>query len=216
MPYKAVIFDLDGTLLNTLEDIGLSMNRVLEKNGYPVHKLNDYRYFVGEGAKVLVEKVLPDIAATTENVALVFKDFETDYSVNWKDRTKPYPGIMDLLSELKSRDIKIAILSNKIHEITIESVSHFFPRNLFEVVLGQRDQVPKKPDPTGAFEIAAALDIPVSDFVYVGDTAIDMKTANAAAMYPVGVLWGFRPESELSANGAGMLIDNPMMLLSLF
>lgn len=215
MPYRAVLFDMDGTLLNTLTDIAKSTNRVLAERDYPQHPEADYKYFVGEGARKLITDVLPNNALTDQNINECLQAFEADYSVNWKTNTRPYNGIETLLNELTTAGMKMTILSNKPHHITMECVTEMLAQWKFEVVFGQRDHISPKPDPTAALEIADILDIPPSEFLYLGDTKIDMATANSAGMYAVGAVWGFRPRQELIDSGAKTIIDKPEELLDL-
>ncbi len=215
MRYKAVLFDLDGTLLDTLEDLGNAVNRVLARKGFPTHELDSYRYSVGDGAAMLVKRALPKEKRTDNIVHSCLEAFLEDYGQNWNVKTKPYDGIPAMLDALTSREIKMTVLSNKPHEFTKRCVEHLLPNWNFDVVFGKRDVVPGKPDPTGALEIAECLNIPPSEFLYLGDTAVDMKTSTAAGMFPVGALWGFRPAKELQDNGAQVLIARPLEILNL-
>jgi len=215
MPYKAVLFDMDGTLLDTLTDIAESTNRILAERGLPQHPVADYRYFVGEGARKLIDDVLPEDAKTEQTINDCLQAFEADYALNWKNNTAPYEGIESLLDTLSNTGIKLSILSNKPHHITTDCVSQMLGKWEFEVVFGQREDVPKKPDPAGALEIASIMKIPPEEFLYMGDTKIDMITANGAGMHPVGVTWGFRPREELVTAGAKTIIDKPEELLDL-
>lgn len=216
MIYKAVIFDLDGTLLNTLEDIAFAVNRVLAKRGFPIHDLDKYRYFVGEGALVLITRALPEEDRNKDLIQDVIKDFREDYYQNWAIRTRPYEGIPELLDGLTKKGIGMAVLSNKPHEMAQRCVIRFFSGWDFKRVLGQRDAVQLKPHPGGAIEIAKGLNISPEAFIYVGDTAIDMQTARSAGMFPVGVLWGFRPREELMESGARMVAEKPIDVLDIF
>ncbi|GJQ59110.1 MAG: HAD family hydrolase [Candidatus Scalindua sp. AMX11] len=214
-PYNAVIFDLDGTLLNTLEDLANSMNRVLGQNGFPTHQTDAYRYFVGDGALELVNRALP-IEKRIDSIATqCLEDFRTDYRENWKIKTAPYEGVPEMLDALKMRKVKMAILSNKPHEHTKRCVTELLPQWDFSIVLGQRNGIPRKPDPIGAFEVAEHMNIPPSEFIYLGDTDIDMKTSVTAGMFPVGALWGFRTAEELQESGAQALISHPLEILPL-
>ncbi len=216
MSYKAIIFDLDGTLLNTLDDIGYCANQILLEKGFPVHKMDSYRFFVGEGVAMLFRKALPEHQRNEDNIQVCIKEFTEIYGQ--QDRSTKvtiYNGIDTLLDRLTKNSVKTAILSNKPHELTIKSVTDFLSQWEFDLVLGQRNKIPRKPDPAGAIEIARHLEILPSEFLYLGDTAIDMKTAVSADMFPVGALWGFREKEELLENGAKVLIDHPMALLDL-
>ena len=212
--FEAVIFDLDGTLLDTLEDLAAAANRMLVSNGYPPHPIDAYRHFVGDGAAMLVRRALPPVVRSKEAEEKCLAAFLDDYRQNWQDRTRPYPGITDMLDELKKRGIRMAVLSNKPHEMTVRCIARYFNSWFFETVLGQRPQVPKKPDPAGALEVARHMNLPTSAFLYIGDTAIDMQTARAASMFPVGVRWGFRSAGELKKSGARMLINHPLEIMT--
>ncbi len=211
--YKAVIFDLDGTLLDTLADLAAAANRMLAAKGYPVHPVDAYRHFVGAGAAALVHRALPPAARQAETETECVAAFLEDYRQRWRDRTRLYPGIPALLDALTARGIRLSILSNKPHEITVQCADHFLEQWHFETVLGQRAGVPKKPDPAGALETAQRLGLPPQAFFYLGDTGIDMQTARAAGMLAVGVRWGFRPVDELAAGGARIMIAHPLDLI---
>lgn len=211
---KAIIFDLDGTLLDTIEDLAAAVNRVLALKGFPVHRTDAYRHFVGDGADMLIHRALPPQMRTPELEKECLALYQEDYGQNWQDRTRPYPGIDAMLEALTARKIRLAILSNKSHAMTVQCVTHFLGQWPFDIVLGQRPQVPLKPDPAGALEVAEYMGLPPSAFLFMGDTAIDMKTARAAGMFPVGVRWGFRSAAELAESGAGLLITTPLEVLT--
>ena len=215
LKYKAIIFDLDGTLIDSLEDIADSMNIVLKKNGYPPHSYDDYRYLVGSGARKLVASAIPEERRENDIVNECLKLFKEIYNKNWHVKTRPYPGITGMLYRIAKLGIKTSVLSNKPDDFTKRCVKKFLPDILFEIVLGMRDNIPPKPDPAAALEIAAELEISPEKFLYIGDTAIDMKTANSAGMSAVGVLWGFRSREELLENGAKALVGNPMEILEI-
>ncbi len=215
MPYKAILFDVDGTLLNTLEDLSDSVNRVLAGKGFATHKLDAYRYFIGDGSAMLITRALPEEKRNDDTIRSCTEMFIEDYGRNWNVRTKPYDGVTEMLDALMARGLKIAALSNKPHEFTKRCVNDLLPNWTFEVVLGYRDAVPLKPDPASALEVAKRLNIPPVDFLFLGDSAVDMKTAIAAGMYPVGVLWGYRSIEELQENGAQALIERPLEILNL-
>jgi phosphoglycolate phosphatase len=208
-----VIFDLDGTLVDSLEDLADSMNAVLSRSEFPQHPPEAYKYFIGDGVEMLVWRALPadrrDEAAVPEYVAAM----RAEYATRWANKTRPYPEIPELLDELASREVRTAILTNKPHEPTLAMVALLLGRWRFDVVLGARASVPKKPDPAGALEVAQRMDLDPALFLYVGDTAIDMLTARAAGMRPIGALWGFRTADELEAAGAEVLIERPLQLL---
>jgi len=215
MSFHAVIFDLDGTLLDTLEDLADSVNRTLAANGFPTHPLDAYRYFVGDGSEMLITRALPSGHQNPETIAKCFEAFRNDYRQYWKVKTRPFEGIPEMLQQLTKLGVKMAILSNKPHEFTRQCVAELLTAWRFEPILGQRETVPLKPDPTGALEIAHLLDRPASDFLYLGDSGVDMQTATAAGMFPVGACWGFRTASELQQNGAKVLIEKPTQLIDL-
>jgi phosphoglycolate phosphatase len=215
MTYKAVIFDLDGTLLDTLEDLGNAGNRVLTARGFPTHEIDAYRYFIGDGATTLITRALPEEKRSDEIISTCLEEYRQDYSRNWNVNTKPYDGVEEMLDALVAHGFKLAILSNKPHEFTKQCVTGFLSKWTFDAVFGQRDPIPRKPDPAGALKIAGELKTAPSDFLYLGDTAIDMKTAIAANMFPVGALWGFRSAEELQQNGAQVLLKRPMDIMNI-
>jgi phosphoglycolate phosphatase len=211
--WKAVIFDLDGTLLDTLSDLSDAMNRVLHQMGFATHSTGEYRRFVGNGALMLVKRALPQESHDEELVRSCLTAFLRDYGMNWMIRTRPYDGVSEMLDTLVESGFRMAILSNKPDEITKISVRELLSKWTFDAVIGQRDGVPLKPEPTGALEIAELLHIQPSECVYLGDSPVDMETAIAAGMLPVGVLWGFRSQEELLEGGARVLIREPTELL---
>ncbi len=213
--YRAVVFDLDGTLLDTLQDIASSANRVLGRFGFPQHQLEAYKYFVGDGREALASRILPSSHRDATTVAKVLAGIDSEYGEHWADTTRPYEGITELLQALTVRGIKMTVLSNKPDDSTKLMVSRMLPHWRFELVLGVRPSVPKKPDPAAALEIAERLKIVPSEFLYLGDTDTDMKTAKAAGMCAIGVLWGFRTADELLTSGAKSLICNPLDLLKI-
>ncbi len=216
MKFKAVIFDLDGTLLDTLEDLADSMNSVLEIMGFTQHTINDYKVFVGKGLLNLVTQALPPESRTEENINSSFTRMLKVYGSRWDVKTHPYKGIEELLDELTARKISIAILSNKVNAITQSIVEKYFGRWKFEAVFGERDGVPRKPDPAALFEIAEIMKIRNNEILCLGDSGSDITAAINAGMYPVGALWGFRTAGELLANGAAKVISEPGELVKLF
>jgi len=216
MTYKAVLFDLDGTLLNTLDDLGDSMNAVLATRGYPTHPISSFTGFVGDGVENLVRRALPAAASADHAlVAEVVPLMRAEYARRWKDKTRPYDGIPEMLEALASRGLRLTVLSNKPHPATVEVVGHFFPSGRFDAVLGARPGVPIKPDAGAARDVARQLGIPPQEFLYLGDTNTDMQTARAADMYAVGALWGFRTADELLECGAQVLVSHPHDLVTL-
>ena len=213
--YRAVLFDLDGTLLNTLRDIADSVNAVLVRSGFPQHPVDAYRYFVGDGVENLARRVLPPERRDPETVARTRAAIDTEYTQHEADTTRPYPGVPELLSALTGRRVKMAVLSNKPNHSVQSTVAALLGGWHFDVVFGARPSVPIKPDPSGALEVARLLGLRPADFLYLGDTGTDMKTAVAAGMYPVGALWGFRTADELLAAGAKELVQYPTGLLKL-
>ena len=214
MKFKAVLFDLDGTLVDSLADLGDSTNLVLERMGLPPHQPDAYRYFVGEGIRVLATRALPQEMRTEEMIdrctELVIETYNQRLLVN----TRPYAGIPDLLEGLYSAGLKLAILSNKLETQTRNITAALLSSWPFDPIRGNRPPVPKKPDPTAALEVASDLGLPPEDILYLGDTAIDMRTATSAGMYAMGVLWGFRPAEELIQGGARSLLAHPADLLA--
>ena len=207
-----VIFDLDGTLLNTLDDIGDSMNRVLAYHGLPTHPPDAFRFLVGEGSGRLVEKAIPPAEAHRQKALLC--DFIEDYSHNWNHKTHIYPGISEMLDQLKP-NYNLCVLSNKPDKFTKACVSHYFPPDHFAVVRGHVEGFPRKPDPHGVYEISKLLNKPVNDFVFMGDTKYDVQTAKGVGIPCVGVTWGFRPQSELEEYGVDYVIHHPSELHSI-
>jgi phosphoglycolate phosphatase len=238
MPFQAVLFDLDGTLLNTLDDLADSMNAVLARHGLPQHGLQAYKYYVGDGMPQLVRRAVPQPepragataslpcavaapdrlvsvpAVSEECIAQFIAEMRAEYSRRWRLKTRPYDGIPELLDALAARGIKLAVLSNKPDEMTRLTVRGLLPRWRFDAVRGERAGTPRKPDPSGALGVAAELGVPPCGFLYLGDTNTDMQTALAAGMYPLGALWGFRTAEELSASGAKALLAQPLELLT--
>ena len=213
MRYQAVLFDLDGTLLDTLEDLATAANRVLAAKGLPVHTVDAFRIFVGDGLNTLVERMLPDDARTPEMIRDAAAFFREEYGKNWHECSAPYPGIAAMLDGLTAQGLRMGILSNKPDTFTQLCVRQLLPSWTFNPVLGQRSGVPKKPDPSAALEVARLLSLQPSQILYVGDSGVDMQTALSAGMPAVGVLWGFRPADELRQAGAHHLIARPEELL---
>jgi phosphoglycolate phosphatase len=215
MKFQAVIFDLDGTLLDTLEDLACAGNRVLQAGGFPVHPVDQYRYFVGDGLETLIQRIVPEGGRNKQNVSRLIAAFRVDYGKNWQVKTRLYDGIDRMLDRLEKHRLRLNILSNKPQDFTEACVETFLGNWAFNHVFGQRAGCPKKPDPAGALEIARLSGIDPSAILYLGDTATDMITARGAGMFPVGVLWGFRGEDELRKSGAERLIRYPDELVHL-
>lgn len=196
---RGVIFDLDGTLADSLDDIAAAMNRTLEAHGFPVHPVSDYRSFVGEGVRKLVERALP---RGTESLHEAFvAAYQADYAEHLLDATRLFPGIPPVLDALAAAGVPLGVLSNKPDVPTRRLVERLCRPWTFRAVVGERPGVPRKPDPAAALALADALAAAPESVAFVGDTSVDMLTARAAAMRPVGVLWGFRPK-EVLASGA--------------
>jgi phosphoglycolate phosphatase len=215
MTFEAVMFDLDGTLLNTLGDVASATNRMLSKRNYPTHPVESFRFFLGDGAKMLVIRSLPEDQRDEATIRSALAEFVEDYDQNCTKDTFPYPGIPDLLDGLTERGIRLAVFTNKPNIMTARVVSELLPKWDFEVVMGASDALPRKPDPAGALEIARRMNISPSNFLYLGDSGVDMHTAHNAGMFPVGVLWGFRPKEELLEAGAQAFIETPLDALGL-
>ncbi|WP_309888128.1 HAD family hydrolase [Archangium sp.] len=211
MPPRAALFDLDGTLVDSLQDIREAMNHALALHGLPVHPLSDYRRFVGEGVRVLVARAVP---TGREDVhAAVLAAYQAHYAEHHLKHTRPYPGVLGVLSRLAGEGVKLAVLSNKPDAATRKLVAALLPDVPFGAVYGERTGVPRKPDPTAALGIATELGVEPGDCAFIGDTAVDMDTARAAGMYSVGVTWGFRDVEELQAHGARALAHTADELL---
>lgn len=216
MKYQAAIFDLDGTLLNTLADIADSMNAVLVRRGFPVHETGAYKYLIGDGVRVLAERSLPESERDEATVEGCIRELRIEYAGRWGKKTRPYPGIPQLLSAIARRGVRMNILSNKLDEFTRKAADDFLPGFEFDFIIGAKPGLPAKPDPSGALHIAGHLEIEPGRFLYLGDTGVDMMTAVRAGMFPVGALWGFRDEKELRENGAEATICSPAELLGFF
>ncbi len=212
---RAVLFDLDGTLLDTLEDLADSANAVLRAEGLPVHPLEAYRYFVGDGVTSMMRRALGDKAEDTDLLARSVAAMRRTYADNWNRKTRPYPGVAQLLTALADRRMPMTVLSNKPDEFTRMCVQELLPHWRFARVQGMLSEDRRKPDPAAALEFAQALDVPPDDWLYLGDTATDMRTAVNAGMWPVGALWGFRTEEELRQAGAQALVAAPGDVLRL-
>ena len=213
MAKKLVIFDLDGTLLDTLGDLAAACNYLMQCHGYPVHRLDEYRYMVGNGINKLIERALPESVRSPQRAAALRPGFIARYREHLCEHTRPYPGIPELLDVLSARGILTAVASNKYHEGTVALVRHFFSRHDFAAVLGQREGVPVKPDPAIVREILSRAGIAAADALYVGDSDVDMCTAANAGVESVGAPWGFRPRAELEAAGAVRMAETPADIL---
>ncbi|MDD6026267.1 MAG: HAD family hydrolase [bacterium] len=203
---KLVIFDLDGTLINSIEDLGQAANYALSKNGFPTHSLASYPFFVGNGVRNLIRKALPEENRNDTTIDSLLKDFKEYYDDHNVDSTKPYDGIMELLKQLQEQDVKLAVASNKYQKATEKIVSQLFPDIKFVSVQGQQDGVNVKPDPSIVFNILGVALVPKAEVLYVGDSGVDMETARRACVDSVGVTWGFRSEKELNEYHADRIV----------
>ena len=215
MPIELAIFDLDGTLIDSMGDLADAMNAVLEDLGHPAHPRDSYRYMVGNGIVKLVQRALPPEVIETTDIPEIVQRMRAEYATRWTATTRPFPQIPPLLGELDKRGVRAAVLSNKPDGPTRTIVGELFPDDPFAIVRGALDGVPLKPDPTSALQLVSDLGIDAAQTVFVGDTSIDMETGRKAGMRTVGVTWGFRPASELAEAGAEHIIDAPLQLLEL-
>ena len=206
--YQAVIFDLDGTLLNTIGDLADSCNHVLAAKGYSTYSTEQYKKFVGNGAAILMKRIHPEGTSQAElDDALV--QFTVYYEAHKDIKTAPYDGIPELLNQLKSQDLRLCVLSNKPHEISTQIVKQYFGENTFDIILGKSPDFPIKPDPASCNYLIGKLGLDKSSVLYVGDSNVDMQTARNADLTSCGVCWGFRSEAELRAEGAAFLAHTP-------
>ena len=215
MKKKAIIFDLDGTLLNSLIDIAESVNYVLKKHSFPTHSIDDYKYMIGNGIQVLIEKALPNNISKSD-FDNYFKEASAVYEQRQTQKTHPYDGIVEMLNSLSDKGIALNILSNKPDNFTKDVVKHFFNDIDFKIVLGAREGIPKKPAPDAVNEIVSTLGFDKQEFMYMGDTSTDMLTAGAANIESIGVTWGYRKIDELLNAGAKHIVNSPIEVLEFF
>lgn len=206
---KLIIFDMDGTILDTIEDLANATNHALKQFNFPVHEVENYRFFVGNGVYKLLERALPEEHRNTDTIAMLKHEFLKYYFVHAEDCTKPYIGIPELLNKLHQQGFQLAIASNKMHEATVEMAKRFFPEIPFVSVLGQREGILTKPSPVIVDEIVAIAGVTKEETLYIGDSGVDAATAINARVAFVGVLWGFRPQAELEAAGATRFVEKP-------
>lgn len=211
---KLIIFDLDGTLLNTIADLAQATNQALAQLGYPTHEVEAYNYFVGNGINKLFERALPENSRTTDNILRVRSLFIPYYNAHNADLSKPYAGISELLHQLQDMHIHLAVASNKYHEATCALTAHYFPDIRFSSVLGQREGVPSKPHPQIITDTLNVCSVTADEVLYVGDSCVDMETGLNARITTIGVSWGFRPRAELESYRPHAIIDRPDQLLS--
>jgi len=212
MSFNAIIFDLDGTLLNTLGDISDSVNRILSNEGFPNHNEEKIRSFIGHGIKSLIYNSLPPDKRDNYSVQNYLNAFRKDYSSNYDKKTLPYNGIIEMLDELTKKGIVMAVLSNKPDSLAKNCINKLLPEWKFKVILGSNDSFPLKPDPAGALYISEKLNVPPAEFLFLGDSMVDIQTAVSAGMFPVGALWGFQP-GELIGSDAHVLIKHPIEII---
>ncbi|MCC8089555.1 MAG: HAD family hydrolase [Rikenellaceae bacterium] len=206
---KLAIFDLDGTLLNTIEDLAVSVNYSLEKCGFPPHPIDAYKKFVGNGINNLFLRALPEGEKNDTNIERMREFFLPYYADNGTKYTHPYEGIPELLKAITEKGIKIAVASNKYQEATVKIIANYFPDTDFCAVFGQREGIPVKPDPAIVFDILQLTGISADHTIYIGDSGVDMQTAKNSSLQSIGVTWGFRDEEELRTNGAVHIVNNP-------
>lgn len=214
MKYKGIIFDLDGTLVNSLEDISDAMNIVLKDLNYPTHTYDTYQYFIGSGLRNLVSKALPVSNNSDEQIQICFESMINEYRKICTLKTKPYEGIVELLHNLTSQNIKLAVFSNKADELTKKIASEIFP-DYFDTAVGLSTEALKKPNPFEAIEIGKIWNLKPEEILFVGDSDIDMQTAINANMLPIGVSWGYRTKDELLASGAKLVINSASELIEI-
>lgn len=212
---KYIIFDLDGTLVNSVYDLADSVNFVLEQNGYKTHPLESFYYFVGNGTLKLIERALPEEKRQREEIERVHTQFAEHYSKNYLNKTIPYDGVQNLLDELHRQNIKYAVASNKTDIFTREIIEKLFPSNQFDMVVGKKASNPTKPNPKIVYDILEGKDLKLNEILFVGDSNVDVETGHNANIKTVGCLWGFRDEKELKEAGADYLISSPPELLEI-
>ena len=212
--FKAVIFDLDGTILNTIDELADSANHVLLAHGYPTHPTERYKTFVGNGIPKLVENMLPANFSPDE-FERVLDDFQRYYDLHKEDKTAPYTGIPEMLRELRRNGLKICVLSNKQHDLSVQIVTHYFGNDVFEVIQGKCEKFPTKPNPASCNYVVSQLNIDKREILYVGDSNVDMQTGSNAGLKKCGVSWGFRSVEELAAAGADYIAHSPNDILKI-
>ena len=210
-----IVFDLDGTLINSLEDLADSANHILTRHGFPTHPVDAYRYFVGDGVRKLIERILPPEERNDAQIEQCQQEFVEYYKVHMEDKTAVYEGITELLKALKVRGLKIAVATNKVHSAVAPLMEKYFPEIQFDSMIGQREGVPVKPNPHIMFDILKETGCEPIEALHVGDTATDMQLAHNAGVTPVGVLWGYRPLEELQEARARYIIEHPLELLEI-
>lgn len=214
--YKLVIFDLDGTLLDTLTDLANAANQTLAQWNFPQHAISDYRYFIGNGVHKLIERALPSDQRFPEMILHVVDRFKLNYVKTQTAHTKPYEGIPEVLEFLSGRSIKMAVASNKYHQASLEVVAHYFGNQYFDIVLGQRDGVEPKPNPQIVHDILSFTGCSANQTLFVGDSGVDMRTATQSNCTSAGAAWGIRTKEELLQNGAEFILEHPLEITQFF
>ncbi len=211
---KAVLFDLDGTLVNSLEDLANSTNYALEKFGFPTHETEKFKYFVGDGMPKLIERVLPEDKRDTKTHSLVLECFMNHYREHYVDKTAAYNGINELINSLKEKGLKIAVISNKAQEMAVTVANKLFG-DVFDIVCGKQEGYPAKPDPALTLKVINDLGVTPNECVFIGDSGMDMAVAKNAKCHSIGVLWGFRTMEELGDYGADYIVHMPFEILQI-
>ena len=211
---KTILFDLDGTLLNTIDDLTDAGNWVCTQHGWPTFTVEEYKHFVGNGIPKLVERFSPETARTPEQLAATLAEFSARYDAHKEDKTRPYPGTPELLTALQAEGIQMAVFSNKADEFCGKIVEHYFGKGKFDVIRGSRKGVPTKPDPTGVYTLMDDLHADKETTLFIGDSDVDIRTGHNAGLPAMGVLWGFRGRDELPAVGADLLAETPDDILA--
>ena len=206
---QALIFDLDGTLIDSLADLSNAVNAMLQERGHPTHDFETYTQFIGDGVRQLIQRALPPSHRHEAAIDEALSSYQAHYAQHWNRLTRPFAGIPEALQQLKAQGLRLGCISNKPDHFTQLCCAHFFPEKPFEVVFGQREGVPRKPDPAGGLEAAALMGLEPAACGYVGDSGIDMEFAQACGMLAIGVTWGFRSRKELQQCGADHLLEQP-------
>ena len=210
--YQHVIFDLDGTLLNTIEDLADASNWVCRNHGWPTHSVEEYKYFVGNGMTQLVLRFSPPEWHSPEGLAIILREFMTYYDAHKADKTAAYAGMPEAVARMKEAGVSLAVLSNKADQMAGPVVEHYYP-GLFPLVQGALDGVPTKPDPTLLHKLMGRMGATKADTLFVGDSNVDIKTAKNGGLTSCGVLWGFRSRQELEEEGASIIVETPQELV---
>ncbi len=213
-PLQAVFFDLDGTLIDSLADIAESVNLMLDEHGFPRRAPSLFNEYVGDGVIKLIQRAVPETVTDPAIIEACMAGYLKHYDQLWHDQTRPYPGIEEAIQTLRAKGLKVGVISNKPHHFTLLCCEHFFGAAAFDGVLGQRMEVPRKPDAAGALELAAMLGVDVHRCAYVGDSGVDMRFGVNAGMRRIGVRWGFRSEQELRENGAEILVSTAAQIVA--